>query len=343
MHASDASSPPAVEIRVRRKALIVGINHYEHLPRLYGCAKDATAVARVLGNHNTKDTPKNFHATLLTCDSTEEPPIPRGELKDAITALFSGTYEIALFYFAGHGHIEGSGGYLCGSECRRGDDGLPLTEVISIARKSKSYSKIIVLDSCHSGVAGTSELAEDMAIIANGTTILTASTAEQYANEVDGGGLFTSLFVDALDGAAANLLGEITPASVYAHIDQSLGASQQRPVFRTNVQEFTSLRNVTPPIDTDDLRQLPDLFPDPDMTFQLDPSYERDLIGRPPNAKAPDPANVEKFQILQRCNRVNLVVPVDAPHMWHAAMSSTGCRLTVLGKQYRRLAKDGMF
>ncbi len=33
----------------------------------------------------------------------------------------------------------------------------------------------------------------------------------------------------------------------------------------------------------------------------------------------------------------NLVVPVDAPHMWHAAMNSKACRLTVLGEHYRRL------
>ena len=43
--------------------------------------------------------------------------------------------------------------------------------------------------------------------------------------EVPGGGagVFTTLFVDALGGAAANLIGDVTPGSVYAHIDQSLG------------------------------------------------------------------------------------------------------------------------
>lgn len=327
---------------MKRKALIVGINHYDYLPRLYGCVGDATSVAQVLERNEINDEEKNFHVEQMTCESAET-AIPKGDLKDAISELFDGTYEIALLYFAGHGHLEGTGGYLCSSECRRGDDGLPLAEVVSIARRSKSHSKVIVLDSCHSGVAGTSELAEDTAMISKGTTILTASTAEQYAHEVNGGGLFTSLFVDALNGAAANLLGEITPASVYAHIDQSLGASKQRPVFRTNVQEFTSLRYVTPPIDKRDLRQLPKLFGDPDKLFPLDPSYEPDLNGRPPNVRAPDTENVRKYQILQRCNRVNLVVPVDAPHMWHAAMNSTGCRLTALGKQYRRLAKDGMF
>jgi len=37
------------------------------------------------------------------------------------------------------------------------------------------------------------------------------------------GGVFTGLLVDALSGGAANLVGDVTPGSVYAHIDQSLG------------------------------------------------------------------------------------------------------------------------
>jgi hypothetical protein len=331
-----------VEVRVRRKALIVGINHYERLPRLYGCVRDAIAVARVLGFHGTAEEDLNFHCTLLTCDSADE-AISRRKLKDEVEALFAGKYEVALFYFAGHGHIEATGGYLCSSECERGDEGLGLGAVMDLARKSSSPNTVIALDSCHSGAAG--EMSNDplTAQISQGMTILTASTSEQYANEVDGGGVFTTLFVDALKGAAANLLGDISPASVYAHIDQSLGASTPRPVFRTNVQEFTSLRKVTPPITKADLRRLPELFPDPDEVFRLDPTFEPDMVGRAANAPAPVHINVERYQVLQRCNRVNLVVPVDAPHMWHAAMTSTGCRLTALGKQYRRLAKDKMF
>lgn len=61
-------------------------------------------------------------------------------------------------------------------------------------------------------------------------TILTASTDEQYASEDAAGGIFTNLVVDALAGAAANLVGDITPGSVYAHVDQSLGPWEQRPV-----------------------------------------------------------------------------------------------------------------
>jgi hypothetical protein len=55
----------------------------------------------------------------------------------------------------------------------------------------------------------------------------------------------------------------------------------------------------------------------------------------------PIPENTRKFAVLQNYNRLNLVVPVDAPHMWHAAMESKGCKLTVLGEHYRRLAERG--
>jgi hypothetical protein len=103
------------------------------------------------------------------------------------------------------------------------------------ANASKARNRVIILDSCHSGVAGNVPSAPGVAQIGEATTILTASTAQQHAMESNGSGVFTDLFVDALNGAAANLVGDITPGSVYAHIDQSLGPWKQRPVFKTNV------------------------------------------------------------------------------------------------------------
>ncbi len=38
----------------------------------------------------------------------------------------------------------------------------------------------------------------------------------------------------------------------------------------------------------------------------------------------PDPENTKTFAVLQKMVRVNLVVPIGAPHMWHAAMESRG-------------------
>lgn len=319
-----------------RRALVVGINFYEHVSPLFGCVDDAHAVKAILERHG--DGSVNFDVQLLTGTGPTD-TVLRGQLKDYTKKLFSDSGEIALFYFAGHGYIEPAGGYLLTSDSRRGDEGVSLTEILAIANASKARNRIIVLDSCHSGIAGTPPTSGDNAVLSEGITILTASTEDQYASEENGRGVFTSLFVDALSGGAANLTGDITPGSVYAHIDQSLGAWEQRPVFKTNVERFVSLRKVSPPISLSDLQRITEFFPAPGCEFPLDPSYEPEMKGRDPGMPPPNPEHARAFAVLQRYNRLNLLVPVCAPHMWNAAMESKGCRLTALGEHYRRLVE----
>lgn len=319
-----------------RKALIVGIDYYQHGSVLYGCVDDAHSVKAVLERHS--DGSMNFDPKLLTGTGPSD-LVTKLEFKDKIADLFSADDEIALLYFAGHGHLEATGGYLLTSDALRGDDGVSLNDVLTLANASRARNKIIALDSCHSGIAGTLPVSGQVAALSEGLTILTASTQDQYATENNSGGVFTRLFVDALNGSAANLVGEVTPGSVYAHIDQSLGRWEQRPVFKTNVKNFVPLRKVQPPIEPADLRRIMEFFPRPGFQYALDPTFEPEAKGRDIGMPAPDPENVRKFAILQKYNRVNLVVPVDAPHMWHAAMQSRACRLTVLGEHYRRLVE----
>ena len=320
-----------------RKALIVGIDYYSSISRLHGCVNDAHATKSVLERHT--DGTVNFSVKLLSATGSHD-AVSRSQLKDAVKDLFAGDSETALFYFAGHGFIEVTGGYLITSECHTGDDGLSLNDVLTLANKSSAKNKVVILDSCHSGVVGTSTNTEAYsAELAEGMTILTASTAEQYATEQNGSGVFTTLLVDALSGAAANLVGEVTPGSVYAHIDQSLGLWEQRPVFKTNVKSFVSLRRVQPPIALSDLRRIVELFPSPGFEFPLDPSYEPEMKGRDPGMVPPDPENTGTFAVLQKYNRINLLVPVNTMNMWNAAMESKACRLTVLGEHYRALVK----
>jgi Caspase domain len=141
---------------------------------------------------------------------------------------------------------------------------------MTIASNSHARDKIIILDSCHSGIAGDRPTTQGVAEIKQGMTVLTASTADQYAMEVPGGGagVFSTLFVDALGGAATNLVGDVTPGSVYAHIDQSLGPWAQRPVFKSNVKTFVSLRKATPPIALADPPGSRDAFPRTRVRFQ---------------------------------------------------------------------------
>lgn len=328
-----------------RKALIVGIDHYDHIAPLSGCVNDAYAVKSALERH--ADGTVNFASPRLMVGAGEDTQIKKSKLKEAARELFSGDADIALFYFAGHGYIEDTGGFICATDCETGDDGFSLHELMALASKSRARNKVIILDSCHSGIAGDRADGQAIAEVMEGMTVLTASTAEQYAKEVEGGGagVFTNLFVDALEGAAANLVGDVTPGSIYAHIDQSLGPWAQRPVFKTNVKTFVSLRKAAPPIPLADLQALATHFPSAGYQLQLDPSYEPERSEEQknnPDIPAPDPAKTAIFATLQRYVKVNLVRPVDAPHMWHAAMQSKSCKLTVLGEHYRNLVQSGL-
>ncbi|KGL59114.1 caspase domain-containing protein [Polaribacter sp. Hel1_85] len=313
-----------------RKALVVGINYYKDQNSLYGCVNDAYAVKTVLERHG--DGTINFDVKLLTATG-EDNLVKKSVLKKQITELFKSEDEV-VFYFSGHGHIEGTGGYLITSDCKEGDEGMPIQELMKIANESKAKNKIIILDSCHSGYAGL-DYQSDNSLLSKGTTILTASSKDQYATEKNGSGVFTSLLVDALNGGAANLMGKITPGSVYAHIDQSLGPWQQRPLFKTNIENFVSLRTVQPPVVLSDLIQITSLFEEKGTELQLNPSFELE-------SESPNTENTRKFTILQKYEGVGLVIPVGASkeHMYHAAMESKYCVLTLLGQHYWSLVKN---
>jgi hypothetical protein len=319
-------------------ALIVGINYYEYGSPLFGCVNDAYNVKAMLERNDGGSV--NFDCKLLTASSAHD-GIDRADLKDDIEKLFKTESEIALFYFAGHGHIADTGGYLLASNSRRGDEGVSLAEILIMANNSPAANKIIILDSCHSGIAGSAPSGEQLATLSEGLTVLTASTKDQYASEEDGSGVFTNLLVDALGGSAANLTGDITPGSIYAHIDQSLGGWEQRPVFKTNVKQFVSLRKVASPIPLEDLQRIAEFFPTPGFEYPLDPTYEPELKGRDEGMPAPVIENTRIFALLQKYNRLNLLVPMGVPHMWNAAMESKTCKLTALGEHYRRLVAKG--
>ncbi|MEZ5942512.1 MAG: caspase family protein [Planctomycetaceae bacterium] len=325
-----------------RRALVVGIDYYEHASRLYGCARDAISVSQVLKHHGDSVGSLNFQIPDLLTASNGLQAVSVAKLRSAVKELFTHEpYEVALFYFAGHGHLDSTGGFLLGSDSKSGDDGVSLNDILTLANQSKSTNRVIVLDSCHSGIAGVLPLS-GVTAIEDGVTILTASTAQQYATEENGAGVFTGLFVDALRGGASDILGNVTPGSTYAHIDQSLGVKSQRPTFKTNTRAFVSLRRVEPKIGLPELRRITEIFPEPEYVKKLNPTYEPYRSSDEKALPAPHEENVVIFGILQKLNRTNLVVPVDADAMYWAAMNSKSCRLTPLGKHYHRLVANDL-
>ncbi|WP_294769530.1 caspase family protein [uncultured Rhodoferax sp.] len=311
-----------------RKALVVGINDYPNSP-LTGCVNDALSIAALLEVDG--DGSPNCSVRLITSPST---PITRAVLREAIDNLFSGDPDMAVLFFAGHGYIKSTGGYLVTVDAKKYDEGVSMDEVLVLANQSRAKNKVVILDCCHSGAMAAPALSgSSTAQLSEGLSVLTASRDNESSLEVNGSGVFTSLISDALRGGAADLRGNITPGSLYAYVDEALGAWDQRPIFRTNVTSFAKLRKIPPKVPFEVLRKITQYFAIPDAEHKLDPSYE----DTDPSANL---AKVKIFKDLQKLQSVGLVVPVDAEFMYFAAINSTSCRLTALGYQYWRLVNE---
>lgn len=311
-----------------RKALVVGINDYPTAP-LRGCVNDANSIATVLAANG--DGSPNFSVKLITSPSDS---ITKPNLRRAIEELFQGTCDIALLYFSGHGFIKSTGGYLVTTDHQRYDEGVSMDDILNLANQSSARDKVIILDCCHSGAVGTPSITgSNLAQLSEGLSVLTASRDSESAMEVNGSGVFTSLVIDALNGGASDVRGNITPGSIYSYVDEALGAWDQRPIFRTNVTRFTALRTITPKVPLQTLRKITDYFPSPESHHPLDPTYEFT------DASAIN-EKVAIFKDLQKFESVGLVKPVGEEHMYFAAMNSKGCRLTAMGFQYWRLVNE---
>lgn len=312
-----------------RKALLVGINDYPRSP-LKGCINDVNAVEQAISKNG--DQSINFSVKKKLDVKT------KAELRLAIDECFAGDADIALFYYSGHGYLDSIGGYIVTPDFSNGDYGISMQDLLSIANQSKCRNKVIILDCCFSGDVGNiTTLSQNTAFISEGVTILTASKSDETSAEVNGHGVFTSLLVEALSGGAADLLGNITLGGIYAFIDKSLGPWDQRPVFKTNVTSFSSIKNVRPPVSIETLRIIRTLFPAPDAAYMLNPSYE------PTNTPSvtheviepyANKANTDIFAEIQKLESVGVVVPDGTPHMYYAAMESRSCSLTPTGKYY---------
>ncbi len=308
-----------------KKALIIGINDYPKAP-LKCCINDATAIEELLSTNG--DGSPNFAVQLVTSVKTKR------DLKERIVKLFEGDDETVLLYFAGHGLVNEIGGYIVTPDFEQYDEGINMEEILTIISKSEIRNKIVILDCCHSGAFGAPEISQGSSHLDEGVSILTASRNNQLASEVNGHGVFTNLLIEALKGGAADLRGHITPGSVYAYIDQALGAWEQRPVFKTNISRFISLRNIMPPVPLDILRKMTEYFPSQTDEYKLVPSHEytNEIV-----AKAD---HVAIFKNLQKYQSVGLLKPVGEEYMYWAAQNSKSCKLTPLGYHYWRLVKE---
>lgn len=333
-----------------KAACVIGIDHYQNVQPLQGCVADARAVGEMLEVHGDapdgSEPPPNFEVKLYCSDQHEL----RAEIiRRHLQSLFASNATSVLFFFSGHGLVDraNGSGWIVSQDGQPGALGIGFNEILGYAHNANPtiQSTTIILDCCNSGdigaiPAGLPPERGDLALLRTGMTILTASRSVENALESSGQGVFSRLLLTGLNGAAADVMGRVTPASLYAHIDQSLGAFEQRPIFKANVQDFVQVRRVKPMVAHAILRALPKYFDDVDAIYPLGPQCDpdRDTYTETFKDVAVDPAKEAIYRNLQSCNRAGLVVPVNADHIWEAAMKETGCRLSDLGKHYWHLA-----
>jgi hypothetical protein len=312
-----------------KRALLVGIDEYDRFVGLDGCVNDVDALEPLL-RRNDDDSP-NFDCQKRTSVTGG---VTRDALLDDLDALLGGGADVALLYFAGHGSGSGTDVALVTRDATPATPGIAFSEVLAKVAHSSVREMVVILDCCFSGAAGgIPQLASSATTLRDGVSILAASRGDQVAAET-GGGLFSRFLAGALEGGAADALGKVTIAGLYAYLDECFGAWDQRPAFKANVDRLHELRKCTPAVPLSELRKICELFPVADHHFPLDPSYE-------PDAEPSDPEHERVFTTLQKYRAAKLVEPVGAEHMYFAAMESKACRLTLLGRHYWQVAEDG--
>ncbi len=264
---------------MKRRALLVGINHYDHMRSLSWCIDDVLAMRQVLEFHENHDPNFACH-TLLGSEpapgTLDSPPgrerVTFNRLRVALEELFAFD-DMVLFYFSGHGYPTGSGVYLVTQDGTGALPGILLNDILEMANASAAREVLLIIDSCFSGALGEPDQTRDLAnlYLRPGMTLLAAAKSDQKAVEQGGRGLFTQLVVGALKGGASDVRGHVSSTSIYAYVEQALGPWDQRPIYKSNAAQLSPVRYTVPDIGDDELRRLPQFFPRADHHFYLGP------------------------------------------------------------------------
>jgi hypothetical protein len=326
------------------RALVVGIDNYDQFDPLNYAERDAEEIARRLGSDDDAAGEPRFGVRLIL-NSVE--PVTRRRLRGAVQELFRNSAGLDLaFYFAGHGLIADAGGYLVTADGTIDDYGLLMEELTNVALSCQANSVLILLDCCHAGAAGDAvpiRGADQRVVLRENQTIIAASLPMQRAAEsaLDGG-LFTSALKDALDGGAADILGEVTVASVYSFVERRFSLWQQRPIAKSYVTRPVVLRKVQARLSRQELRRVVEFFPTPDHDYQMEPDHdpERDVNGV--SVKPEVPAKVQVGRLFKRYRDAALIAAsVPGEDFYYVAQRSHAVKLTIFGREYWRLVHEG--
>lgn len=326
---------------MQRRALIVGIDEYRD-GALSGAVADARAISQMLAQN--ADSSSNYECKLLLGKVGEPPKVTRSVLRNALKELFTTFRGDTLFYFSGHGVDDGPG-FLITQDYEVGDWGVSMDELLQMANECEANDSILILDCCFSGKLGNSPMfrtskGRALSVTRENLTILAASLQEQTAAEAGGHGLFTASILNALDGGAADPMGNVSAASIYAYVDRRFGAWEQRPVYKAHTTTVSIVRQCQPLIDKADVRKLTSFFPNIASQFQLDPEYEPE----DEQGQMHEPINNQKIEVarlFKQYRDAGLIRPVEkGEQLYWTARHNHSIELTPRGKEYWQLVYE---
>jgi len=320
---------------ISKRALIVGINGYDHFHPLSGCVPDAEEMAKVLSRNS--DESINFECRLVTSPGLDR--VTKAFLRQKWRELFQHFRDDLLFYFSGHGTPTEIGGCIVTQDGEPDDPGLPMAEVVDMANNSSARNVLLILDCCFSGGAGNpvglqGGGLENRALLREGVTVLAASRPTELSLEIGYHGVFTDLVLAALRGGAADVRGRVSAASIYAFVESALGAWSQRPLYKSYAAHLGPVRICEPKVQDSLIRELPKYFSCPDRQYPLDMSYEE-------TSDSADPKHVEIFKKFKRLQIGGLLRPVAGDDLFWTANKGGSVVLTGLGQFYLQLVNDG--
>jgi hypothetical protein len=220
------STRPSSEVPRRDYALLIGVDRYDHFPRLNNPVRDASEIEAEL---------KTFYGF----DTTLMPNPTEAEILEALKKLALKTYgpedQVFIFY-AGHGEVdEVDEGYIAGtdsvSQARGGRNPLSHAYVQRIVSKIAAKHVFLVLDSCFSGTfdprissAGARSSAEQISgpellsrnLGLNARLWLSSGRKEAVSDGVSGqGSPFARMLLDAFRSYGGDS-GIVTTANIFS-------------------------------------------------------------------------------------------------------------------------------
>jgi hypothetical protein len=361
-------------------ALYIGIGKYQNTEKYNPLPSEKAAKDMATLLAKNKDKSKQWRLTegsngpvLLT--SAGKLGISESDMRKNLGKLVIEHNEDLLFYFAGHGRIATNNGredLLLVASDDPGEPGKPaqglwVSDLFSELRKAKPNSATVILDCCHSGHAAKVWDTPD-----TNTILLASSQAHQPAISDPNADVpnFTRLLLQGLKGAARDILGRITPLSLFSHTAGYMEAQKDghTPVFKGEINKHVVLRHVDPVLSSADFEGLagdvqitPRLrgpafeYSDQVVPAQLswetsDTEYRPTCSRMPPWEKGDDPdKGVTRDQDLMdyynRLLRAGLVETTDDEYLFWTVMASAlgdgkthGVRLTPLGQYFYSLS-----